>query len=67
VEVGIWISVDDQNGMSPRGRLPGQQGRQGRFPDSAFATEGDFHDGSLPKKNFTTEFTEVTEKVRIKA
>jgi hypothetical protein len=50
VEVGIWIGVDDQNGMFPCRRLPGQQGRQGGFTDSAFAAERDFHDVSLPKK-----------------
>jgi hypothetical protein len=33
--------------MSPRGRLPSQQGRQGGFANTAFAAERDFHDASL--------------------
>jgi hypothetical protein len=33
--------------MSPRSRLPGQQGRQCGFADSAFAAERNFHDVSL--------------------
>jgi hypothetical protein len=47
MEVRIWIGVDDQNRMSPGRRLPGQQGRQCGFADSAFAAERNFHDVSL--------------------
>jgi hypothetical protein len=47
MEVRIWIGIDDQNRMTPRSRLPGQQGRQCGFTDSAFAAQCDFHNDVL--------------------
>jgi hypothetical protein len=43
--------------MSPRGRLPGQQGRQSGFANPTFAAERDFHDINLAEH--ATEFRKL--------